>query len=558
MGDGPRGLQRQRDAWGLPTTRRGRAPTAGARTAWPASATTAGLCLALALWNGRDPILKERLFGLTNAEGNHGEDVKEYYFYLDDLPTHSYKDSSTSTRRPSSRTTTWWRRTGPGHGMTEFELLDTGVFEDGATSTSSRVRQGRPGGHPVPVTAHNSGPGRRVHLLPTLWYRNTWSWGGWPKPRIARLASGTRSPGPSTTNSASTTCTPSPQAGLLFSENETNTARIVRHRAGRPASPKTASANVLHGADTVNPATREPGRRAYGCGAGRRPGHDARAAHPAGPGAAHSRPSRRRRALARRRAEADDFYAAIIRPRRPMTRRVMRQALAGMLWSKQCYHYDVDRWLRERHAPPAAVADLAGQPQRVVVPHVQPRHPVDARQVGVPLVCRLGPGLPLHRLPWSTPTSPRADDCCCPGSTCTPTASCRPTSGFRRRQPAGARVATLFLQNLERPARTTSIPRGGLPPAAAELHLVGEPQGSRGRNAFEGGFLGLDNIGVFDRSAALPDGGRLEQADGTAWMAMFCQNMLDVAGPARARRPVTSSSRSSSSSTSSGSPPRWT
>jgi hypothetical protein len=498
------------------------------------------LCLALALWNERDPILKERLFGLTNAEGNHGEDVKEYYFYVDNLPTHSYQrylykypqaeypyNELVSVNRARSR-----------HEL-EYELIDTGVFDDGRYF-DVEVEHAKTGPEDIlcRITVHNrSSQDAGLHVLPTLWFRNTWSWGdGGPKPRLARVESEHPVVRAEHHKVGVFYLHAEPEAALLFCENETNMARVFGAEPATPFPKDGIGDHLLHGADTVNPD-----------GEGTKVAAHVRLVVPAGGQAAvlvrltregpETLPSPFAGAdelIARRRAEADDFYEAITPPTvTDDAKAVMRQALAGMLWSKQCYYFDVDRWLRERHLHPLRSPtrrgsrneswfhmfnhDVVSMPDKWEYPwyaawdlafHCIPLAMVDPdfakSQIDLMLSREyLHPGGQMPAYEWN----------------------------FGDVNPPVHAFAALFLQNLEEDLGEVDLPF--LQESFSRLLMnftwwVNRKDPS-GHNVFEGGFLGLDNIGVFDRSAALPTGGRLEQADGTAWMAMFSQNMLELA-----------------------------
>jgi len=505
------------------------------------------LCLAVGLWNGRDPILKERLFGLTNSEGNHGEDVKEYYFYLDNTPTHSYMrylyryphaafpyTDLVETNRARSR------------ADFEYELIDTGVFDDDRYfDVVVEYAKAGPEDLLAQITVTNRGPERSaLHLLPQLWFRDTWSG---PEPGPRPLARKIRGPAGTATVVASHPelgdrllyCEGRPE--LLFTENETNTARIF----GRPnATPYVKDAfhrYLIHGeATAVNPANTGTrcaahyrlevpaggesvvrlrlGPTAYADGAGAAPfGGDFAAT------------------FAIRRQEADAFYAAVIPPSlNEDARRVVRQAFAGMLWSKQYYYYDVDRWLEERGADPLAPhprhaprndqwfhmvnADIVSVPDKWEYPwyaswdlafHLYPLAFVDLdfAKEQLALILReryLHPNGQIPAYEWN----------------------------FGDVNPPVQAWATVFLYGLEKLRRG----EGDIQFLEHAFHKLAlnftwwvNRKDPTGRNVFEGGFLGLDNIGVFDRSAPLPTGGRLEQADGTAWVALFSQNMLEMA-----------------------------
>jgi hypothetical protein len=498
------------------------------------------LCLALALWNERDPILKERLFGLTNAEGNHGEDVKEYYFYVDNLPTHSYQRylykypqaefpyaDLVAVNRARSR-----------HEL-EYELIDTGIFDDGRYfDVEVEYAKAAPEDVLCRVTVHNrSDRDAALHVLPTLWFRNTWSWGtGEPRPRLSRAGAAGPAVRAEHHQLGVLYLYAEPGADLLFCENETNTARVFGTAPATRFAKDGIGDHLLHGADTVNPD-----------GQGTKAAAAIRLVVPAGGQAATVVRLTRRdpdelaapfagagELIARRRAEADEFYDAITPP--AMTddaKAVMRQALAGMLWSKQCYYFDVDRWLRERHAHPLRASvrhgsrneawfhmlnhDVVSMPDKWEYPwyaawdlafHCLPLAMVDPDFAKSQIDLMLSQGYlhPNGQMPayeWN----------------------------FGDVNPPVHAFATLFLQNLETGLGERDLPF--LQECFSRLLLNFTWWVNRkdptGRNVFEGGFLGLDNIGVFDRSAALPTGGRLEQADGTAWMAMFSQNMLELA-----------------------------
>ena len=318
------------------------------------------LCFALALWNGKDPILKERLFGLTNSEGNHGEDVKEYYFYLDSTPTHSYMkylykypqaaypyDNLVATNRRRSRQDF------------EYELLDTGVFDgDRYFDVFVEYAKAAPEDLLIQITVCNRGPEpATLHVLPTLWFRNVWSWGGEaPRPVLRQAAGGTIAASHPDLGDRYLHCDGA--AALLFTENETNTARLV-HVPNRTPYVKDGINNyIVHGRrDAVN---------------AEKTGTKAAAHYPLTVGAGESRTVRLRlsdaapaptkadplgsnfdSALQARQQEADEFYATVIPSSLDAdAANVMRQALAGMLWSKQFYYYDIDKWLGEHGCRP--------------------------------------------------------------------------------------------------------------------------------------------------------------------------------------------------------------
>jgi len=497
------------------------------------------LCLALALWNERDPILKERLFGLTNSEGNHGEDVKEYYFYVDNLPTHSYQrwlykypqaefpyNDLVAVNRARSR-----------HEL-EYELIDTGIFDEGRYfDVEVEYAKAAPEDIVCRVTVHNrSSQDARVHVLPTLWFRNTWSWGGdRPRPRLTRAGSASPVIRAEHHELGLYYLHAAADADLLFCENETNPARIW----GAPAArfPKDGIGDhLLSGAATVNPDGEGTKAAAHVAlqvpGGGQasvlvrltREGPEALAAPFAGAV----------ELIARRRAEADEFYEAITPPTvSDDAKAVMRQALAGMLWSKQCYFFDVDRWLRERNFHPLRAPAQRGTRNESWF------HMFNHDVVSMPdkweYPWYAAWDLAFHCIPLAMVDPDFAKnqiDLMVSQEYLHPTGQMPAYEwNFGDVNPPVHAFATLFLQNLESDLGDTDLPflREAFRKLLLNFTWWVNRKDPTGHNVFEGGFLGLDNIGVFDRSAALPTGGRLEQADGTAWMAMFSQNMLEIA-----------------------------
>ena len=320
------------------------------------------LCFALALWNGNDPILKERLFGLTNSEGNHGEDVKEYYFYLDNTPTHSYMKylyKYPHAAYPYRDLIEMNRQR--GRQEPEYELLDTGVFDqDRYFDVFVEYAKGSPEDMLIQITVCNRGPeAAALHVLPTLWFRNRWSWGTASDLPQMRQAEG---PDDVSVIEASEEklgtrylyCDGHP--GLLFTENETNTERIFGVPNRTPYVKDGINNAIVQGEhEAVNPAligTKAAPHYAIGVGPGesrtlRLRLTDHRCGGESQFGAAFDE------VMAERKREADDFYASITPPSLEQDAAlVMRQALAGMLWSKQYYFYDVDKWLDERGSDP--------------------------------------------------------------------------------------------------------------------------------------------------------------------------------------------------------------
>ncbi len=517
------------------------------------------LCFALALWNGRDPILKERLFGLTNSEGNHGEDVKEYYFYLDSTPTHSYLkylykypqaaypyDQLVRTNRNRNR------------NEFEYELLNTGVFDQNRYfDVFVEYAKESPEDILIQISVHNRGPeAAEIHLLPTLWFRNRWSWGREnPRPMLQALPG---QPGVLRVNEKDLGerhlyC--DGNAALLFTENETNAKKLFGGENRTPYVKDAFNNFVIHGqAKAVNPkqtgtkaaahyrVTVPAGKcevvrlrlsdvapdaldQAYG------PGHGAFGSH-------------FNEVLQARRNEADEFYASVIPPSlNADAANVMRQALAGMMWSKQFYYFDVNRWLEERGSDPFTPgskaaprngqwhhmynADIISMPDKWEYPwyaawdlafHVLPLTLVDVDfgKSQIDLMLRetyLHPNGQIPAYEWN----------------------------FGDVNPPVHPWATIFTYRLEK-ARTGHGDVEWLERNFQKLLLnftwwINRKDRS-GKNTFEGGFLGLDNIGVFDRSAPLPTGGYLEQADGTAWMALFSLNMLEIATELALHKPT--------------------
>jgi hypothetical protein len=496
------------------------------------------LCLALALWNGKDPILKERLFGLTNTEGNHGEDVKEYYFYLDSTPTHSYMKylyKYPQAAYPYSELVLTNRARGKQE--LEYELLDTGVFDgDRYFDVFVEYAKASPEDLLVQITVHNRGPeAATLQVLPTLWFRNTWSWGGdAPRPVLRQTSAGVIAASLPNVGERFLSCEGA--HALLFTENETNTARLFGAPNRTPYVKAGIDSYIIHGhREAVNPGhtgTKAAAHYSITVGAGasttlRLRLADGTSTTPFGQAFDDTMTARRR--------EADEFYATVIPASLDAdAANVMRQALAGMLWSKQFYYYDVDKWLEERGADPfkarrraaprnehwqhAYNADIISMPDKWEYPwfaawdlafHVLALTLVDPDfgKDQLKLMLReayLHPSGQLPAYEWN----------------------------FGDVNPPVHAWATSFTYGIEKIKRG----EGDLDWLERAFHKLllnftwwVNRKDRAGNNAFEGGFLGLDNIGVFDRSAPLPTGGYLEQADGTAWMALFCQNMIEIA-----------------------------
>jgi len=528
------------------------------------------ICFALALWNGRDPILKERLFGLTGHEGNHGEDVKEYYFYLDNTPAHTYMRML--YKYPQAEFPYNWlvqenkRR---GKSQPEFELLDTGVFNESryfdvfveyAKADAEDIL--------VRITAVNRGPdAATLHVLPTLWFRNTWSWG--KDLRRPHVRASTNLPSVIAAELEHwkygkrwLLCAGKPQ--LLFTENETNFARLFNGRNRTPYVKDAFHEYVIGGnKSAVNPDQAGTKMAAYypleiGPGestviklrltdieplAGMEadspmvgiitsPAEEER---PEGVPGTNDFGAGFDALIAARMNDAEEFYSTRIPGELSAdAKSVMRQAYAGMLWSKQFYHYDVQTWLEGDPAGPRSPSqrlhgrnkdwthlyndDVISMPDKWEYPwyaswdlafHCITLAIVDPDFAKEQLILLLRewymhPNGQLPAYEWA----------------------------FGDVNPPVHAWAAWRVYKIERRIRGTSD-RGFLEKVFHKLLLNftwwvnrKDPEGA---NIFQGGFLGLDNIGVFDRSAPLPTGGHIEQSDGTSWMGMFCLNMLAIA-----------------------------
>jgi hypothetical protein len=515
------------------------------------------LCFALALWNGKDPIVKERLFGLTGPEGNHGEDVKEYYFYLDSTPTHSYMkylykypqaaypyDDLVATNRER------------GRGKPEYELLDTGVFDQNRYfDVFVEYAKASPEDVLVQITVHNRGPdAATLHLLPTLWFRNDWSWGVDLARPVLRQLSQDESGGVAALSHRDLGARlffAEGASALLFTENETNSQRLFGTPNPSPFVKDGINEFFVHNKqDAINPEKK---------------GTKVAAHYPLTLGAGESRAIRLRlndqpattsqNALGEyfgnafesifktRIQEADEFYATVVPASlNPDETRVMRQALAGMLWSKQFFYYDVGRWLKQHGIQPYKAnqrslrndrwghmvnVDIISMPDKWEYPwyaawdlafHVNALTLVDEdfgkEQLELFLRPRyLHPSGQIPAYEWN----------------------------FGDVNPPVHAWSTIYTYLTEKAHRG----EGDLAWLERCYHKLllnftwwVNRKDRLGNNAFEGGFLGLDNIGVFDRSAPLPTGGYLDQADGTAWMVLYCQNMVEIGAELAAANPA--------------------
>ncbi|MFN8526257.1 MAG: glucosidase [Chloroflexota bacterium] len=493
------------------------------------------LCFALAFWNGRDPIIKERLFGLTGNEGNHGEDCKELYYYLDCTPSHAYMKLRylyPTHAFPYDRLVAENRRR--GRARPEFELTDTGVLERGYFEIDVTYAKAAPEDIVARIEVTNRGTEpAELHLLPTLWFRNTWSFHRRAhKPSILRDGDAHVRAERERLGTYWAAFDGSPE--LLFCENESNTERLWGVPNGTP-TPKDAINDGVVGRDT----------------SGLRSGHGTRvAAHYA----LHLLPGERTEirarlasvrhgapfadvadVLHRRQEEADRFYADLAGESTiPEVNEIQRQAFAGLLWSKQFYHYTVDRWLRgdPGHPPPPAgrergrnsawmhlnAADILSMPDKWEYPwfaswdlafHCIPLALVDpdfAKDQLVIIVREwyMHPNGQVPAYEWAF------------GDVNPPVHAWAAWRVYKIDEKRSGVADRAFLERV-------------FHKLLLNFTWWVNRKDAEGNNVFEGGFLGLDNIGVFDRSAQLPGGGTIEQADATSWMAMYCLNMLRIA-----------------------------
>jgi hypothetical protein len=502
------------------------------------------------LWNGRDPILKERLFGLTNSEGNHGEDVKEYYFYLDSTPTHSYMKylyKYPQAAFPYSDLVETNRHR--GRDDMEYELLDTGVFHEDRYFDVF-VEYAKDGAEDilVRITAVNRGPdAAELHLLPTLWFRNNWS--SWiaesnrvtEKPILKQMetSAGTTEVAASHADLGEFMLYFEGEVPLLFTENDTNNERLFPQYRNESAYVKDGINNyVVHGNQSaVNPGkqgTKAAAHYRVQIGAGQTQVVRLRLSK-VSPNQ-YSKPFGNQfdEVFADRVREANEFYKSVTPPSASEDEaNVMRQALAGMLWSKQFFFFDGDNWLDEHHSNPLQVGyrssrnsewfhmlnrDVISMPDKWEYPwyaawdlafHTLPLAIVDPDFAKSQLELMLQgvyqhPSGQIPAYEWN----------------------------FSDVNPPVHAWATLFLHRVEQALRgetDVAFLKSAFNKLVLNFTWWANRKDRFGRNLFEGGFLGLDNIGVFDRSAPLPTGGYLEQADGTAWMALFSQNMVELA-----------------------------
>jgi hypothetical protein len=500
------------------------------------------LCFSVAMWNGRDPILKERLFGLTGNEGNHGEDVKELYYYLDATPSHSYLRMLYKYPQhefPYGRLVEENRTRGRLVG--EFELLDTGIFDDNRYfDVFVEYAKNEPDDVVIRITVHNRGAdGAVLHLLPQLWFRNTWSWGpdatkGLIRADPAALVASHRELG-------EYELTFDGQPERLFCDNETNTRRLYGEG---PAGHFKDAVNdyVVHGNQAaVNPA-REGTKAALHYILTVDPGASESILLRLAPGGRAAIDLEQ--LLVDRINEAHTFYATLQEHLNEDEQLIRRQAFAGMIWSKQFYYYDVARWLNGDPGQPApppqrklgrnsgwehlCTADVISMPDKWEYPwfaawdlafHCVTFAEIDAAFAKDQLV--------LLTREWYMHPNGQLPACEWELSDANP--------------PVHAWAAWRVFE-IDRAQRDDAGDYDFLARIFHKLCLNFtwwvNRKDAGGKNVFQGGFLGLDNIGVFDRSAPLPTGGHLEQADGTSWMAMYSLNLMRIALELSKRTPI--------------------
>lgn len=517
------------------------------------------LCFSLALWNGKDPILKERLFGLTNSEGNHGEDVKEYYFYLDSTPTHSYMKYLYKYPQAAypyaDLLETNRRRT---RDDMEYELLDTGVFKDDRYfDVFVEYAKGGAEDILVKITAINRGPdAAELHLLPTLWFRNDWA--TWiaasnrsprkPNLRQIEAAAGTGAVAATHPLLGEFILSCEGAVPLLFTENETNNERLFPGQKNESPYVKDGINNcVVQGNQAaVNPqkqGTKVAAHYQVNVGAGQTATIRLRL-YKASPDRT-GKPFGRNfdDVLADRLREADEFYKSVTPPSVSAdAANVMRQALAGMLWSKQFFFFDGDNWLDEHHSNPLHTGYRSSRNSEWF-------HMLNEDVISMPdkweYPWYAAWDLAFHTLPLSIVDPDFAKD---QMKLMLKNVYLHPSGqmpayewNFSDVNPPVHAFATLFLHRTEQALRGETdldFLKATFNKLVTNFTWWVNRKDRFGKNVFEGGFLGLDNIGVFDRSAPLPTGGHLEQADGTAWMALFSQNMTELAVELAANDPI--------------------
>jgi hypothetical protein len=500
------------------------------------------LCFSVGLWNGKDPILKERLFGLTNSESNHGEDVKEYYFYLDSTPTHSYMKYlykyPQSAFPYNDLVATSKRRS---RGDMEYELLDTGIFNaDRYFDVFVEYAKETPEDILIQVSISNRGPDpAELHVLPILWFRNTWSW--WPstkRPSLMQVSGKNNSYVVAASHGelGERYLYCEKQAPLLFTENDTNNERVFGTANATPYVKDGFHNYVIHGNQNAINHEQTGTKAAAHYTISTDPGETAklRLRLSIQPPAEIGNPFKDfEDSMRTRQHEADEFYRSVTPTRVGEDEaRVMRQALAGMLWSKQYFGFDVGKWLAEHGVDPMRETGISMRNREWF-------HMVNDHVISMPdkweYPWYAAWDLAFHTIALSTVDVDFAKeqlDLMLQEFFLHPTGQMPAYEwNFSDTNPPVHAWATIFLYRTEQALRGKSDLEF-LKRSSAKLLLNFSWWVNRkdrfGKNVFEGGFLGLDNIGVFDRSAPLPTGGHLEQADGTAWVSLFCQNMLEI------------------------------
>ncbi|HEY4046373.1 MAG TPA: glucosidase [Acidobacteriaceae bacterium] len=500
------------------------------------------LCFSVALWNGKDPILKERMFGLTNSEANHGEDVKEYYFYLDSTPTHSYMkylykypqaaypyDDLIQTNRRRNRLDM------------EYELLDTGIFnEDRYFDVFVEYAKQNPEDLLIQISVTNRGPEpATLQVLPTLLFRNTWTWWpGTPKPSLKQASApkGTQAVAASHADLGERYLYCEGDVPLLFTENETNNERVFGTMNFSPYVKDGINNYVVHGnQNSVNPektGTKAAAHYELKVGAGKTATIRMRLSDAAP--AAMGNPFKNFDAIMQtRQGEADEFYKSITPERVTKDAAVvMREALAGMLWTKQFFFFDVDKWLVEHGVDPM-------KPGGHFVRNREWFHMVNNHIISMPdkweYPWYAAWDLAFHTIALTVVDTDFAKDQL---DLMLQEFFLHPTGqipayewNFGDVNPPVHAWASIFLYRTEQAQGKGDIEflKRSFNKLMLNFSWWVNRKDRFGKNLFEGGFLGLDNIGVFDRSSPLPTGGHLEQADGTAWVSLFCQNMAEIA-----------------------------
>ena len=510
------------------------------------------LCFSISLWNGKDPILKERCFGLTNSESNHGEDVKEYYFYLDSTPTHSYMKylyKYPHAAFPYNDLVTTSK--GRNRGDMEYELLDTGIFNsDRYFDVFVEYAKQSAEDILIQISISNRGPeSATLHVLPTLLFRNTWTW--WPdtvKPSLKKAGS---------KKDAAIIAASHDQLGdrylycegnteLLFTENETNNERIFGTPNASPFVKDGINNYVVNGKkDVVNPqgtGTKAAAHYSITVGAGQTAKIRLRLTDLA-PTTVSDPFAGFDEIMQSRQKDADEFYQAITPERVSKDEAlVMRQALAGMLWSKQYFAFDLHKWLLEHGVD-------SMRPGQKSMRNSDWFHMVNEHVISMPdkweYPWYAAWDLAFHSIALSAVDVDFAKeqlDLMLQMSYLHPTGQIPAYEwNFSDVNPPVHAFSTIFLYRTEQALKGEGD-LDFLARSFSKLMLNFSWWVNRkdryGKNLFEGGFLGLDNIGVFDRSAALPTGGHLEQADGTAWVSLFCQNMLEISVELAAHNPA--------------------